>query len=381
MTAAPVSGFVLTPTDTTEQVREVAELAARHAAAADRARRLPDEVVAGLVAAGFARHFVPIRWGGRAGGFVDLLDKVSTVGEGCTSAAWIAAVIAGAARMGVYLPEQGQRELWSTGADTVIASALNPRGHATPDAGGWRLTGEWPLVSGVGLADWTLVCGLVPHRGRRVARFFAVPRRDYRVEDTWFNVGMRATGSNTLVADGVFVPEHRSVARGAVRRGLAVGSDAPCHTAGLRAISGTLFAAPVLGAARSAVRAWSAMPAGRPAQEPFAPGDNPLVRDVPARAEGEIEGAALLLRHVALTGDDGPAGGQDDPARAPRDCALAADRLVDAVERLFRSAGCRAQAQDHPLQRIWRDVHCAASHVALRFDTADSAYGGRGNRK
>ena len=122
------------------------------------------------------------------------------------------------------------------------------------------------------------------------------------------------------------------------------------------------------------------MPAGKPAQESFARGDNPLMPDVPARAEGEIESAALLLRHVALTGDDGP-GGEGDPARASRDCALAADRLVDAVERLFRSAGCRAQAQDHPLQRIWRDVHCAASHVALRFDTADSAYGGRGNRK
>ncbi|MEU2616549.1 acyl-CoA dehydrogenase family protein [Streptomyces sp. NPDC007157] len=370
-----MSGFVLTPTDTASEVREAAELAARHAVAADRARRLPGEVVAALVAAGFSRHFVPVRWGGRAGGFGELLHTVSTVGEGCTSAAWIAAVIAGAARMGVYLPEEGQRELWSAGPETVIAGALNPSGHATPDAGGWRLTGEWPLVSGLDFADWTLVCALVPRGERTVARFFAVPRRDYRVVDTWFNVGLRATGSNTLVADGVFVPEHRTVARGDIWQGRAVGSDAPCHTARLRTISGTLFAAPALGAARAAVRAWSARLAGKAARGPLAPRDNPMVRGVLARAEGEIESAALLLRRVAQTGDDG-LGDEGEPARAPRDCALAADQLVDAVERLFRSAGCGAQAQDDPLQRIWRDVHCAASHTALRLDTAGSAYGG-----
>ncbi|MER6539506.1 hydrolase, partial [Streptomyces sp900105755] len=88
--------------------------------------------------------------------------------------------------------------------------------------------------------------------------------------------------------------------------------------------------------------------------------------------EREIESAALLLRRVALAGDGGP-GGEGEPARARRDCALAADQLVDAVERLFRAAGCGAQAQDDPLQRIWRDVHCAASHTALRFDTASGA--------
>ncbi|MFG1668851.1 acyl-CoA dehydrogenase family protein [Streptomyces sp. Y7] len=378
-----MSGSVLTPrsgsvrtADPANRVREAAELAARHAAAADQARRLPGEVVAGLVAAGFARHFVPHRWGGRAGGFVELLDTVSTVGEGCASAAWIAAVVAGAARMGVYLPDEGQRELWAAGPDTVIAGALSPSGYATPDAGGWRLTGQWPLVSGVDFADWTLVCASVPRGDHAVARFFAVPRRDYRVMDTWFNVGLRATGSNTLVADGVFVPEHRSVARGAIRRGLAVGSVAPCHTAALRTINGTLFAAPVLGAARAAVRAWSARLAGRSAQGSLAPRDNPLVRGVLARAEGEIESAALLLRRVARAGDDGPVDAAE-AARAPRDCALAADQLVDAVERLFRSAGCGAQAQDDPLQRIWRDVHCAVSHVALRFDTAGGAYGGQ----
>ncbi|MBD0838375.1 hydrolase [Streptomyces sp. TRM68416] len=362
-----MSGPLLIPSDMTDEVRKAAGLAARHAAAADRARRLPGEVVDALVAAGFMRHFVPVRWGGRAGGFAELLDGVSAVGEGCTSAAWTAAVTAGAARMGVFLPEEGQGELWSAGADTVVVGALNPTGRATPVGGGWRLTGQWPVVSGVDFADWTLVCAQTPPWEGRAARFFAVPRHDYRVADTWFNVGMRATASNTLVADEVFVPEHRSVAREDILHGRAVGSLARCHTAALRTVSGTLFAAPALGAARAAVRAWSARMSGRQ--------DGPA-QGVLARAEGEIEGAALLLRRVATAADAG-SGGADEPTRAPRDCALAAGQLVDAVERLFRSAGSGAQSEDDPLQRLWRDVHCVAGHVALRFDTAGGAHGDR----
>ncbi|MCL7424499.1 hydrolase [Streptomyces sp. YS415] len=362
-----MSGSLPTPTGPSGDVRKAADLAGRHAADADLARRLPGEVVDALVAAGFARHFVPVRWGGRAGGVEELLDAVATVGEGCTSAAWIATVTSGAARMGACLPEEGQGELWSGGADTLVVGALNPTGRARPVIGGWRLTGQWPLVSGVDFADWSLVCASAPAGERETALFLAVPRRDYRVADTWFNVGMRATGSNTLIAEDVFVPAHRSVPRDDIRQGRAVGSVARCHTAPLRAISGPLFAAPALGAARAAVRAWSARMAARP---------GPAVPGVLARAEADIEGAALLLRRVARTADEGAAG-ESERTGAPRDCALAADHLVDAVERLFRSAGSGAQAQDDPLQRVWRDVHCVAAHTALRFDTAGHAHGGR----
>jgi len=36
-----------------------------------------------------------------------------------------------------------------------------------------------------------------------------MPMSELRIEDTWFMAGMKGTGSNTIVADNVFVPEHR----------------------------------------------------------------------------------------------------------------------------------------------------------------------------
>jgi two-component flavin-dependent monooxygenase len=350
--------------------QEAAAVAARHAARADAERALPREVAEAVVRAGFAQHFVPARWGGAAGGAGDLLRAVATGAEGCPSAAWCGSVIAGAARMGAYLPEEGQRELWAKGPDTVVVGALVPRGGATPVPGGWRVTGTWAYTSAVDFSDWALVCALVPQDGAHVPWFLALPRGDYRVTDTWTAVGMRGTGSNTRVADDVFVPAHRGFPRDDMMGGRSVGSDARCHTAPLRLLSGLLFGAPALGAARAALRAWSEHTAG---------GDgtgNPAQAGVLARAAIATDAAALLLERAARVAD-APSATPLEQLRSPADCAYAVEQLVDVVERLLRTAGSAAQLAGHPLQRLWRDIHGLAGHVALRFDPAGTAYGTR----
>jgi len=36
------------------------------------------------------------------------------------------------------------------------------------------------------------------------SRCLVIPRKDYAIEDTWFNVGMKGTGD--VIVDDVFVP-------------------------------------------------------------------------------------------------------------------------------------------------------------------------------
>ncbi len=351
-------------------VSEAARTAARHAADADDRRGLAPEVVDAILDAGVARHFVPTRWGGDAGSCTDLLHSVATLGEGCTSAAWYASVLAGAARMGSYLPDAGQQELWAKGADARVIGALMPRGEAVPVPGGWRVAGEWDFTSGAGYADWALACALVPSDEGQEPWFLAVPRQEYQVRDTWFNVGMRGTASNTLVLDDTFVPRHRGFPRADMLAGRSIGSSARCHTAPLRLLSGLLFAAPALGAARGALADWTTWAAAGAGTG----GTAPPQALTAARAAGEIDAAGLLLERAARVADQ-PAATAEEAVRNPADCALAVDRLVSVVERLFRTVGSRGQAQSERLQRAWRDVHCLASHVALRFDTAAGAYG------
>jgi two-component flavin-dependent monooxygenase len=360
----------------------VAEIAARYAAEAETARRLSLQVVEGVRDAGFARHFVPVAHGGEAGGFSELTSAVGLVGEGCTSAAWAASLAAYGGRNAAFLPEEAQAEIWADGPDVLLASALVPSGKAEPVGGGWRLSGEWKYISGVHFADWALACAPVPAEGsvdpevRPEVSFFAVPKADFAIVDSWFTVGMRGTGSDTLLLSDVFVPEHRTRTRSAVHAGWAPASDTHCHILPMHAVNGLPFAAPLVGAARGALRAWIARTGSRVDRRGQAVGEKPSTQVALARSAAEVDAAELLILRTAAVADGTQCPPKGEAAvRGARDLALAVELLVSAVDRVFRAGGTSGQSSSDPVQRFWRDVNSAASHVALSFETTGAAYG------
>lgn len=352
---------------------EAADVATAHTAQAERDRRLTPEVVDALVGAGFARHFVPTRFSGAAGGFSDLAAAVATVGEGCLSAAWCGLIFATSSRMAALLPLPGQQEIWSDRPDVLIAAGLVPGGVAVEVPGGYRLTGTWRPLSGVDFADWALLCAPIADRrdesqGPPQLHFFAVPRSDFTVLDTWDTVGMRGTGSNSVLLDGAFVPAGRVFAHASLLRGAAGTGEATCHRAPLLAVASPLFVSPSLGAARGALAAWSdgirgqAGPEGPASTVPF----NQLTL---AEVSADIDAGALLVQRALEVADSG----QFAPAlaaRSARDASHSAVLLTGAIDRLFRAAGAPAQQSGAAVQRAWRDIHCATSHAALRPDRA-----------
>lgn len=361
----------------------VAEIAARCAEEAETARRLSPQVIEALRDAGFARHFVPPAHGGAAGGFTELTSAVGLVGEGCTSAAWAASLTAYAGRNAAFLPEEGQAEIWADGPDVLLASALVPSGRAEPVADGWRLNGEWKYTSGVHFADWVLACAPVPTEGpvvpgaRPQVRFFAVPRADFSIADSWFTVGMRGTGSDTLLLTDVFVPEHRTLTRSSAHAGWAPASNTHCHIVPMHAVNALPFAGPLVGAARGALRAWIARTGARVDRRGQAVAEKPSTQVALARSAAEVDAAELLILRTAAIADgtqECPPGGEV-AVRGARDLALAVELLVSAVDRVFRAGGTSGQSSSDPVQRFWRDVNSAASHVALSFETTGAAYG------
>lgn len=243
----------------TAHARRIAELAGKRAADAEQQRRLSPDVVDAVLRAGFAAHFVPVAHGGRAATFGELVEPVAVLGEACASTAWYASLTASLGRMAAYLPDEGQAELWSDGPDALIVGALMPLGRAEKTPGGWHVSGTWPFVSVVDHSDWALICAKVGEE----PWFFAVPRQEYGIVDSWYPMGMRGTGSNTLVLDGVFVPDARACTRAAIAAGLGPDAEAICHTVPMRAVNGLAFALPMLGAARGAAAVWTSWTAGR----------------------------------------------------------------------------------------------------------------------
>lgn len=347
-------------------VTDLVDVAARHTAEVDRGRRLHGESVAALAEAGFARHFVPGRWGGGAGCFVPLVEAVAAVGEACPATAWCAVLFAAHGRIAAYLPEQAQREIWGHGPDTLIAaSVMPPAGQATAVAGGWLLRGEWGRASGVDFADWALVACPVSDGARDTARIFAVPTRDCLVKDTWRAVGMRGTGSNSLTLDDVFVPAHRTVELADLLH-TRHPARARCHSIPYTLVAALMFASPLVGAARGAVTDWISTGAARVAADPDA-------RQALARSSAKVLAASLLLREAADRADQG-AVDATSVAENRRDAAVTVQLCVSAVDRLFATRGSQGLSEDDPVQRRWRDIHAGASHATLRLATAADAY-------
>ncbi|HEY9475017.1 MAG TPA: acyl-CoA dehydrogenase family protein, partial [Mycobacteriales bacterium] len=313
-----------------------------------------------------------------AGSFAEITEALTVLAAGCASTAWCASIAATLGRMAAYLPAEGQSEVWARGPDAFICGALMPAGRAESVDGGYRVSGEWAYMSGVEFSDWALVCSTVAVGERPEVRFFLVPRSAYRITDTWFNLGMRGTGSNTLVLGETFVPGSRSFTRDELVEGRAADATAACHNVPLRAVNSLSFAAPALGAARGAARTWSALVAPKirafTGNNRISGGDRGTLEIAFARATGEMDAAQLLVDRAAGIADQG-AVTVEHTLRNARDSAVAVDLLASAVNRLFRVVGTRGQSEGHPFQRFWRDVHTATGHTVLQVDPAASAYG------
>ncbi|MFE3110285.1 oxidoreductase [Kitasatospora indigofera] len=236
-----------------------AVVAARNAGRAERERRLCGETVQALVDAGFARHFVPRRWGGEEGGFGELVARSAVLAErGCPCAAWCGALLAAHGRIASFLPERGRAQVWAHGPDARIAAALAPpAGTALPVAGGLVLSGRWTCASGVDFADWVLLAAWEGRGAERRARVLAVPAGDLGVLDTWDSPGMRGTGSNSVLAESVHVPYHRTFLLADLTAGRPGAGLPRCHGAPAHLAGGLMFAAPALGAATRALHLWT----------------------------------------------------------------------------------------------------------------------------
>ncbi|MGW2368959.1 acyl-CoA dehydrogenase family protein [Streptomyces sp. NPDC001667] len=350
----------------------VLSIASRDAQLAEEHHHLTSATADAVRDAGFARHFVPRRWGGHEGTYGEFLTATASVAGACASAAWCAALYAGHGRLASYLPEEGQREVWGAGPDVrIAASIIPPQGEATPGPDGWSLTGRWAYASGVDHADWVLLASWTEGPAGREHRIFAVPRAEVTVLDTWRPLGLRGTGSNTVTVDGLSVPAHRTVTLGELL--IPRPGGARCHTVPFPMVGALQFAAPLLGAAESAHTLWTAATAGRKRADGRAAALTPAARHLVAESSAKLKAARLLLTDVAHRADSA-AVTPEVVAECRRDTAMAAVLCSEAVDRLFHSAGAGALAAGNPLQQKWRDATAAAAHATLDFDTAAAAY-------
>src|SRR6185503_2341638 len=86
--------------------------------------------------------------------------------------------------------------------------------------------GRWPFSSGVDNSDWNMLAVTVYGDDGKTpvdSRLCLVAKSDYQIIDTWYAMGMAATGSKDVAATELFVPERRALALKECRRLCAPG--------------------------------------------------------------------------------------------------------------------------------------------------------------
>ncbi len=178
-------------------------------------RRLSTPVFEALKKAGLYKLYLPKSLGGHEADPVTTAQFTEKVASYNTAAGWSMMVGNTAAWWCNRLPEKGIEEIYKDGPDTFIAGAFHPPMMATPTNEGYIINGRTPLASNVHEAKWIFVSALVMDGerpkmidGRPVVIGVFLKATNIQIKDTWHTIGMKATDSNDVVANGVFVPTH-----------------------------------------------------------------------------------------------------------------------------------------------------------------------------
>ena len=354
-----------------ERAAALKPLLARNAPQCDASRRVPEENIAALAEAGLFKLQAPRRFGGLETSVGTFLEVGAELGEACGSTAWVVALTNSCHWMAGLFCEQAQRDVYGADPNVRICGVLAPTATVRTVDGGLRVSGRWVYASGCLHAQWAILG--VPPVDSRMQGLALIPMSELDIEDTWQVAGMRGTGSNTLVADDVFVPDHRILpVPPAINNEYATEhTDEVLYRASFVPVLALLLAAPQLGMVRGALKlVIEKAPVRAVAYTVFARQVDSVAFQLQiAEAAMLIDTAALHIRRAADDIDGAAAAGVKldylTRARVRADTGWAVRNAQKAMDLVISANGASSFAEASALQRLWRDSNTAARHAVV----------------
>lgn len=372
------------------QARDLVPVLRSRAAQAETARVMLPETVDDLHRIGALRILQPRRWGGMELDYVAYIDVPMELARGCASTSWNTVNLSIHEWMLAMYDERAQVDVWGANPEALIAAGIAyPQGRARKTDGGFILSGKWNFSSGVNIADWCMLAAIVREDGSEGGkvidhRMCLLDKSQYEVVDDWHTLGMRSTGSMTVIVKDVFVPEYRALCAYDIRGGDefpgAKSNPNPLYRVSLNALSGHGIAATAVGNAMAALEHTLALVKERSTNYTgLRMRDQQLVQHRVSTAAVKIESARLLLRTDAIEAqaqaNRGVVPDIQEKLRYKRNAAYAAGLCLEAVDLLHTMTGATGIYQSYPLERIFRDAHALGAHISLNYDVQMPAWG------
>ena len=349
------------------------------AAEAEQNRSIPKISAQEFLDIGLARVLLPKRYGGFELGVQDWVDICVEIGKADAAHAWCASLMMHHPHYTAQFPDAAQADLWSDTPDVAIALTFTPTSKVVPVEGGYRLSCSIQYLSGINHSSRVVIAGMVPtEQGPPDWTLFLIPGQQFTVKDTWDTCGMRGTGSNTVIVDDVFVPYEHTLRVSDMRESTTPGAvlnDVPTFRMPWIYYANLTFVGPMLGAARGALEDYRNWTAQRISLFGSQVAQYTSVQVHIARAAANLDAAEMLMRRCVEDGERSDATRMDLRTRAYRDQSRASELIVDAIDMIMKISGASGFASSSNIQRAWRDIHFAASHVGLNPEVSFAAWG------
>ena len=334
-------------------------------------RRLPQDLARDLARAGFFRIFLPEAYGG-----LDLTPMAGIavfeeLAQADASVAWC--VWNGNTHWTAAQLSSETARVIHADPDVVTANSTRPSGQAHIVAGGYRVSGQWSLVSGCELAAWMVLLCVVHEDGHPrltpsgapESRFMLLPAAQGAIIDTWTVGGLRGTGSHDVVVRDLFVP----AGYGSGFSDIYVLPESRYRIPAFsRMIPG--LGAMALGIARTAIEVLSEIAGAKtPARTTQMLRDTADAQVRVSQAEALVRSARLFLfdsldrlwQALITTGEVT----MEARAHARLAASHAVASAVQAVDLMYIAGGASSLYTSCPLERAFRDVHAMTQHIGV----------------
>lgn len=365
--------------DAVERAKSLRDQLREHAAAADQNRHLDLADVEAITDAGLLSLLAPKEFGGSESSIRTAVEAAIALGEGDAAAGWLMGVNnAGVFVMSLF-SERARAEVWADGARVRGAGVLAPSGQSEIVDGGITLSGRWPYMSGVTVADWVFVTaplGGTLGPGAELG-FVLLPRQDITVDDTWFVTGLRGTASSTAVIDGVFVPEHRILRW----RDYSAESYGGLYRSHIYSVLNMAIVSTLVGEVQHGLELVLDKAGSRPIVTTMyrTQAESAAFQLQVGRAAQIVETARLRMLAAADDMDKIIAEARSATSREKTknraDCAYIAQACWEAIDMLASAHGTSTFSQTNPLERLWRNIGVGSRHAGLSVRVGDELLG------
>lgn len=357
-----------------EQIKALRPLFQENAAETEKLRYPAPACDEALKNLGMYYLLTPTRFGGGGVSTTAFAKIQMEVAKGDPSLSWVVQIINGTTMIATLTSDALQETLFANGP-TTVCGAYNPPGKAKKVEGGYIVNGSWPYSSGSRQAEWYQGGCMIDDSDGPVVpgiNMAYIPMSEVEIVDSWYVTGMQGTGSDTVVAKDVFIPEHMMVTMDKPFGHIEPGKKNIGAPSDFLPVVPTVRAtglAQLLGAAEHMLEIIERDAPKKPIiTTTYAKRTDSqvMVRNI-GKIASLLDNAKILLLDATAKLDAAAVEGrkltQLEAAQHKAQCASIVELIHDAVEKIMFIAGSSAFSLSNPIQKYWRDVHMGLRHV------------------